>query len=198
MCAGLVFLPLRHGPLYRRLLATVLICINANDGLRSWCANQRQDRDRGWGCSDVVSVVVGRGVRAGRAGFHSKLETAPARATARAVGDRRGGWMHPGRWCRQAAKPLLGHSLNCVSRRARAGDTAAQLWGRRAAFSRERPIRHERHARWQARCSADSDIASRRAHACDTWSHCRPGRLGRRSPTCAMASAVGRSTAALG
>ena len=29
MCAGLVFLPLRHRPLYRRLLATVLICINA-------------------------------------------------------------------------------------------------------------------------------------------------------------------------
>jgi len=32
----------------------------------------------------VVSVVVGRGVRAGRAGLHSKLETALARATARA------------------------------------------------------------------------------------------------------------------
>jgi len=61
----------------------------------------------------VVSVVVGRGVCAGGAGVHSELETAPARSPARAVSDRRGGWMHPGGWCRQAAKQLPGHSLNC-------------------------------------------------------------------------------------
>jgi hypothetical protein len=58
MCAGLVLLPLDHGRPYRKSRARVLICINAMMA----CARGVPTSAR------TVSVVVGGGVRAGRAG----------------------------------------------------------------------------------------------------------------------------------